>query len=464
MVQTDTLIIEQLELNGDEMTPIMIFQQLSGTQKCLLESSAHTDQGRYSIIGVDPVEMIRAEGRTVTREHLTTGEQTQETGDPVRLMQQMILRHGVEEDLPFLAGGIGYVGYDMMRAYETLGDVPERTRQLPDALLAVYDQIILFDHLEHRVHLIQTSLGGITDRDVLRQRLAERKAQLEQPRERTDIERPLRDVVYEPLMDQETFEGLVEQAKTHIRQGDVFQLVLSQRLDATFTGDPFQFYRKLRKDNPSPYLFYIDLGEAIVLGASPESLVQVKGDRVTTNPIAGTRRRGKTKEEDERLAEELLHDEKERAEHRMLVDLGRNDLGRICQIGTVEVTRLMQIERFKNVMHLVSVVEGTLADGKTGADALVSCLPAGTVTGAPKIRAMQLIDQYEQVKREVYAGAVGYFDIRGNMDFALAIRTMVIKDGVASVQAGAGIVYDSIPRLEYQETLHKAKSLLEVWK
>jgi anthranilate synthase component 1 len=244
----------------------------------------------------------------------------------------------------------------------------------------------------------------------------------------------------------------------------VFQLVLSQRLDATFAGDPFHFYRKLRQDNPSPYLFYIDLGEVIVLGASPESLVQVKGRHVTTNPIAGTRPRGKTKQEDTQLAHDLLNDEKEQAEHRMLVDLGRNDLGQVCQVGTIHVSREMEIERFKNVMHLVSVVEGRLAEGRTGADALISCLPAGTVSGAPKIRAMQLINQYETKKREVYAGAVGYFDVSGNLDFALAIRTMVIQHGKAYVQAGAGIVYDSDPTLEYEETLHKAKSLLEVWK
>ena len=464
MIETEQLIMEQLEMNGDELTPISIFLHLEGDRKCLLESSASADNGRYSIIGVNPVELLRAEGNQVTRQNLHTRETHAMTGNPVQLLQQAVTRPATETDFPFLSGAIGYVGYDAIRAYENIGAVPDSDRNLPDALLAVYDEIILYDHLEHRVHLIQTSLGGLTDREEMSRRLHERKAQLEQTGERTRMERPLENIVYQPQIEKEAFLSLVEQAKQHIRQGDVFQLVLSQRLDATFVGDPFHFYRKLRQDNPSPYLFYIDLGEVIVLGASPESLIQVKGRHVTTNPIAGTRPRGKTKQADQALANELLHDEKEQAEHRMLVDLGRNDLGQVCQVGSIHVSREMEIERFKNVMHLVSVVEGTLAEGKTGADALVACLPAGTVSGAPKIRAMQLINQYETKKREVYAGAVGYFDVSGNLDFALAIRTMVIQDGKAYVQAGAGIVYDSDPVLEFEETLHKAKSLLEVWK
>lgn len=464
MIETEQLIMEQLEMNGDELTPISIFLHLEGDRKCLLESSASADNGRYSIIGVNPVELLRAEGNQVTRQNLHTRETHAMTGNPVQLLQQAVTRPATETDFPFLSGAIGYVGYDAIRAYENIGAVPDSDRNLPDALLAVYDEIILYDHLEHRVHLIQTSLGGLTDRKEMSRRLHERKAQLERTGERTRMERPLENIVYQPQIEKEAFLSLVEQAKQHIRQGDVFQLVLSQRLDATFVGDPFHFYRKLRQDNPSPYLFYIDLGEVIVLGASPESLIQVKGRHVTTNPIAGTRPRGKTKQADQVLANELLHDEKEQAEHRMLVDLGRNDLGQVCQVGSIHVSREMEIERFKNVMHLVSVVEGTLAEGKTGADALVACLPAGTVSGAPKIRAMQLINQYETKKREVYAGAVGYFDVSGNLDFALAIRTMVIQDGKAYVQAGAGIVYDSDPVLEFEETLHKAKSLLEVWK
>ncbi|MDI3235329.1 anthranilate synthase component I [Exiguobacterium antarcticum] len=464
MIETDELIMEQLEMNGDELTPISIFLNIEGERKCLLESSTNVGHARYSIIGVNPVELLRAEGNHVTRQNLRTEEISTQTGNPVQLLQQAVTRPIANTEFPFLSGAIGYVGYDTIRSYENIGAVPDSDRHLPDALLAVYDEVILYDHLEHRVHLIHTSIGGLTDRTEMRRRLQARKNQLERTGEQTRIERPLENIVYQPQLEKETFLSLVDQAKEHIRKGDVFQLVLSQRLDATFAGDPFHFYRKLRQDNPSPYLFYIDLGEVIVLGASPESLIQVKGRRVTTNPIAGTRPRGKTKRDDERLAEELAQDEKEQAEHKMLVDLGRNDLGQVCQVGTVRVSRQMEIERFKNVMHLVSVVEGTLTEGKTGADALIACLPAGTVSGAPKIRAMQLINQYETKKREVYAGAVGYFDVSGNLDFALAIRTMVIQNGKAYVQAGAGIVYDSDPTLEYEETLHKAKSLLEVWK
>ena len=261
---------------------------------------------------------------------------------------------------------------------------------------------------------------------------------------------------------EQTFIDNVLRAKELIGAGEIFQVVLSQRLQAPFTGDCFSLYRKLRKENPSPYMFYVDFDEHVVLGASPESLMSIQGKRVTTNPIAGTRRRGKTSEEDALLEKELLTDPKELAEHRMLVDLGRNDLGRISEVGSIHLTRYMDIEKYQHVMHIVSEVAGTLRDDQHSLDALVSCLPAGTVSGAPKIRAMQVIQEMETVKRGVYAGAVGYIGFNGNIDIALAIRTLVVKDQTAFVQAGAGIVYDSNPQAEFEETLHKAKSLLEV--
>ncbi len=247
-----------------------------------------------------------------------------------------------------------------------------------------------------------------------------------------------------------------------MKAGDVFQIVLSQRLTADFSGDAFSFYRKLRASNPSPYMFFLDFEDYTVLGASPESLIKASGNLVTANPIAGSRPRGKTLAQDEQLTTELLADEKELAEHRMLVDLSRNDLGRVCKVGTVELTKYMTVEKYQHIMHIVSEVQGELADNMTGLDALIAALPAGTVSGAPKIRAMELINQFEKKKRGLYAGAVGYINMNGDLDLALAIRTMVIKDNKAYVQAGAGLVYDSDPETEYHETLHKAKSLTEV--
>jgi anthranilate synthase component I len=269
---------------------------------------------------------------------------------------------------------------------------------------------------------------------------------------------------FEAQTSEQEFIEKVKSAKEYIRNGDIFQVVLSQRLNASFTGDSFSFYRKLRQTNPSPYMFFIDFEEYVVLGASPESLVKVQGRRITTNPIAGTRKRGATEDEDFQLENELASDEKEIAEHRMLVDLGRNDLGKVCETGSIKLTKYMLVERYKYVMHLVSEVKGLLKEEITPLEALVSCLPAGTVSGAPKIRAMQIINELEVKKRGVYSGAIGYIGVNGNLDFALAIRTLVLKDKTAYVQAGAGIVYDSDPTSEYEETMNKAKSLLEVGK
>ncbi|WP_114571662.1 anthranilate synthase component I [Exiguobacterium flavidum] len=459
MEHAEQLLIEQLVIDGDELTPIVIYNRLGGKRKCLLESSDKTT-GRYSIIGLDPVCTLKADDGVVTADRDGVVE-TLEGNDPVRLIEAFVRRHTPQSDLPFIGGAIGYVGYDMIRAYEQIGEAPESDRQLPDALLSVYDKVVLYDHHEHRVHLLYSSIGGERDTQKMKAFLDEMKEDILRPVE-VMMEQPIESLHYEHRTRKSDFLSLVEQVKEDIRDGEIFQLVLSQRLDATFKGDAFHFYRQLRRANPSPYLFYIDLGEVTVIGASPESLVTVRGRRLTTNPIAGTRPRGRDEQRDAEYATELAADPKERAEHLMLLDLGRNDLGRVSEIGSIHIPKKMEIEKFRHVMHLVSVVEGELREGMTGADALIACLPAGTVSGAPKIRAMELIDRYEHLKREVYAGAVGYFDVRGDIDFALAIRTMVIKGGRASVQAGAGIVYDSDPAAEYEETLNKAKALLEV--
>lgn len=442
--------MEQLIINGDELTPVAIFHRLQGQRKVLLESRSEGKHGRYSIIAANPVETIRVAGHTVT-----DASGTMQADDPLAVLSSLIERNMEDAPYPFIGGAVGYIGYDLLRTYEPIPNTPTETRDLPDALFQRYETVVLYDHLEERVILIDTGDNdGQTRLELLKAELETAKTHELEPVVRTS-ERV--------LTGKDEFVERVMKAKEAILAGEVFQLVLSQRIDATFSGDPFHFYRTLRKQNPSPYLFYIDLGEAIILGASPESLVRVEGNRVSTNPIAGTRPRGKTGEEDMRHAADLIEDEKELAEHRMLLDLGRNDIGRVAKVGTVTIPKQMEVERFKNVMHLVSEVEGELRDDLNPIDALRACLPAGTVSGAPKIRAMQLIDELETVKREVYAGAVGYLDIRGGFDFALAIRTMVVQGDTAYVQAGAGIVFDSDPILEYEETLHKAKSLLEVF-
>ena len=266
--------------------------------------------------------------------------------------------------------------------------------------------------------------------------------------------------VFKPYVKKEEFIERVEKIKKHIDNGEVLQVVLSQRLQATFTGDPFAFYRKLRVENPSPYLYYIDFADYQIVGSSPESLIKVNVEKVTINPIAGTRPRGQSEAEDKQIEVDLIHDEKEISEHMMLLELGLEDLSRICKPNTLQVDREMKIERYKHVMHLVSEVSGKLKSELTAVDALIACLPAGTVSGTPKVRAMEIINELEDVKRSIYSGAIGYFSVNGNMDMAIAIRTMLIKEEVAYIQAGAGIVHDSNPEKEYEETLHKLRAFL----
>ena len=369
----------------------------------------------------------------------------------------------MEEELPFsfFGGAIGYFGYETAFYHEKIGDILDDELQMPDMHVFFYDTFIVVDHLLQQVHIVAVDLfkKGLTHEQLLN-RIQTMEDQL-----KTTITTQSTDdssIEFRSTIEKEDFCQMVQQAKQHIEQGDIFQVVLSQRFEADFTGNPMNLYRKLRTTNPSPYMFYMDFEEYVILGTSPESLVKVKGRMVTTNPIAGTRRRGQTNQEDHDLELELLHDEKELAEHRMLVDLGRNDIGKLSKIGSVTLPKYMQIEKYKHVMHIVSEVTGELKDEIHPLDVLATSLPAGTVSGAPKIRAMQIINDLESTKRGVYAGAVGYVSISGDMDMALAIRTMVITKGKAYVQAGAGIVYHSIPENEYDETLNKAKALLEV--
>ncbi|WP_088041516.1 anthranilate synthase component I [Bacillus sp. EAC] len=448
---------------GDLFTPISVFKKLKGSKKFLYESSfKHQDSGRYSFIGSKPVfELIgtNQSGEIVYR----NGHREEFIGNPLLKLRELLpsLNDLSAFDLPFIGGGIGYVGYDIIRQFEEIGEVLVDRIGMPDIHLMFFEVVIVFDHLEQKIHLVGTKLSDETTLEVLKSEIAKLKQEILAEKNLEEIT-PVIFSTFTPEITKDEFMLRVEKAKKYIETGDIFQVVLSQRMKSKFGGDPFDFYRKLRIQNPSPYMYYIDFGDSVVAGTSPESLIKVKGDQVITNPIAGTKRRGKTLELDSIIEKELKQDEKELAEHKMLVDLGRNDLGKVCEFGSIKLEKYMNVEKYKYVMHLVSEVSGKLKKPYTALDAFISCLPAGTVSGAPKIRAMEIINELEESKRGVYSGAVGYISANGNLDFALAIRTIVMKNSSAYIQAGAGIVYDSSPELEYEETINKLRAFLEV--
>jgi len=449
------------ELQGDMMTPISVFQSLKGKHKVLFESSSkHEESGRYSFIAVDPIAELKGNHQTYSYS-FNDQEVITEEGSVLQQLRKMMPIQKTEFPFSFFGGAIGYFGYDTAFYNEKIGEVLQDELNMPDVHVYFYNTFIVFDHLLQTVTIASIDL------------MEEDRTTDEMYRSIEKIEEEIKNgltfqkdenvaVQFEPTISKDRFMNMVEKAKEYITRGDIFQVVLSQRFQASFNGNPFALYRKLRTSNPSPYMFYLEFDEYTILGTSPESLVKVQDGQVTTNPIAGTKPRGKTIDEDLELEQKLLNDEKEIAEHRMLVDLGRNDIGRVSKVGSVHVSKYMTIERYKHVMHIVSEVKGELRDDVHVLDVLATSLPAGTVSGAPKIRAMQIINELEDRKRGVYAGAIGYISANGNMDLALAIRTMIVKDGNAYVQAGAGIVYDSNAESEYNETLNKAKALLEV--
>lgn len=464
------------ELLADLLTPVSAFLRVAehSDYAFLLESVEGGEQvARYSFLGKDPFLVLRARGARTTLERAGQVETLDEPFVPVlrRLMAEY--RSPYVPGLPrFTGGAVGFVGYDAAPVFEpALEDVwqryPAGSTADDDAAFMLFDTILAFDHVKHRILLIANArITPDEDLETLYQfavnRLDFLQCELEQsvapavatPRQDT---RPL-DV--RPQTTREAFEASVRKAQEYITRGDIYQVVVSQRFDVPVTADPFTVYRALRHVNPSPYMYFTRIGTLSIVGSSPEMLVRVEGRHAETHPIAGTRGRGRSHEEDLRLGEELKRDEKERAEHVMLVDLGRNDLGRVCAYGTVRVPQFMTLERYSHVMHLVSRVVGELDEASDRLDALVSCFPAGTVSGAPKIRAMEIIAELEGIRRGVYAGAVGYLDFAGNLDCCIAIRTVAMRDGVAHVQAGAGIVADSNPASEYEETRDKARAVL----
>jgi anthranilate synthase component 1 len=427
-------------------TPLTVFSKLrNGFEKSfLLESVEGREKiARYSFIGFDPLLEFKAKGREV---ELDGARYTVE--DPYREMQEVLRSFdcGRVGTLPFSGGLVGFFSYDIVRFFESLPSAAPDTLGCPDAHFIIPTYLLCFDHLRQEVLLITYG----KEREKLEDLLAR------------EGEPPIDDFAVSALHSEtssEEFEKSVVRAKEHIKEGDIFQVVLARRLESRYRGDPLSFYQRLRATNPSPYMFFLDF-DNIVAGSSPEMLVRLRDGVVTVRPLAGTRKRGSTREEDELLKVEMLLDEKERAEHIMLVDLGRNDVGRVAQPGSVEVTELMEIEKYSHVQHIVSNITADLAPDKDAFDVFRAAFPAGTVTGAPKIRAMEIIEEQERSRRGIYAGAVGYFDFSGNLDFAITIRTMFTAGERAYFQAGAGIVADSVPELEYQETENKLRALV----
>ncbi|MEX0786784.1 MAG: anthranilate synthase component I [Dehalococcoidia bacterium] len=450
------------EVPADLETPVSAFLKVArGKHSFLLESVEGGERlARYSFIGTEPYRVLR---------NGTHPERNEEPGDPLAQIEEELSKFTVAPvaGLPrFHGGAVGYLGYEVVRHFEPRVPAPRNDPLgLPDAILMFNDTLLVFDHLQHVIKVVShVRLDGDIDA-AYRQavwRIEELVGRLSQPLAALpyggDGRAPQGEVCSN--MSKEAYTKSVERIKDYIVAGDCIQAVFSQRFSRPTNAHPFEIYRALRTVNPSPYMFYLDLGDAQVVGASPEMLVRVEDGRIDYHPIAGTRPRGRDDEEDRALEVELREDEKEKAEHIMLVDLGRNDVGRVSEPGTVEVTQLMDVERYSHVMHLVSHVTGRLRSGMSSYDALRSCFPAGTVSGAPKVRAMEIIAELEDDRRGVYAGAAGYFDLSGNLDTAITLRTMVVKDGVAHVQAGGGIVYDSEPGREYEETENKARALL----
>ncbi|MDF7626701.1 anthranilate synthase component I [Lactobacillaceae bacterium L1_55_11] len=443
--------------DADTLTVVSAYLRLKGAHTFVLESMGHQAQSsRYSIIALDPVHEFQSTGHEVTIDG-----QTKTSDDPLTDLQDLVVvQNQAIPGLPFQGGAIGYVGFDTVAVYEKLGSQPVNDLNMPDTHLFLYETFVIFDHQSLTLTIVADDV--YSHRADLDQVIDQIEAKLDtvSPAESQPVH--LHELHPESNMSKEYFEQMVERSKALIADGDMFQIVPSQRFGFDFEDQPFDFYRQLRRSSPSPYMYYLDYGDYQIIGASPESLVTVRGDEVTTNPIAGTRKRHRNPADDQQIADELSHNEKELAEHKMLVDLGRNDIGKVSEYGSVQVTRLLDIEKYRYVMHLVSEVVGKLKPDTPAIAALKATLPAGTVSGAPKVRALQRIYEMEPVKRGVYAGAVGYLSQDNQMDFAIGIRTMVVKDGRGYVQAGAGIVYDSIPANEYQETLNKARALLHV--
>ena len=457
------------EVLADLDTPLSCYLKLaSGSYSYLLESVQGGEKwGRYSIIGLPCRTVIKVFGKTIQVERDGAVVEEAEVADPLAWIDAFRDRFRVADHpgMPRFSGGlVGYFGYDTVRYIEPkLAPCPNPDQLgTPDILLMLSEEVVVFDNLSGRIYMIvhlDPEAGDTVEQGEARIRDLVARMQRGAPRNITDSGRIVKETDFVSGFTEDGFKAAVDRIKHYILEGDCMQVVLSQRLSIPFEARPLDLYRALRGLNPSPYMYFLDLGGFQIVGSSPEILTRLEDGVVTVRPIAGTRRRGHTEDEDQALEQELLADPKELAEHLMLIDLGRNDCGRVARTGSVKVTDKMIVERYSHVMHIVSNVVGELRDGMTAMDVLRATFPAGTVSGAPKIRAMEIIDELEPVKRGIYSGAVGYLAFSGNMDTAIAIRTAVIKDGMLHIQAGAGVVADSVPDLEWQETMNKGRAI-----
>ena len=480
LAQQGNLIPVSTELVADAETPISAFKKLDrGGYSFLLESAENSGEGgRYSFVGSDPRILFRADGKLITITENGASRQITAENDQLRELQTLMARFkpvplpGLP---PFVGGAVGYMAYDVVRFFEpAIGEPPQGKDggadaiDVPDMIFMVSDTVLIFDHKQRRLRVLANALvegDPDTAYDIACEKI---EALLDQLTQRASLPAINARPASAPSLctvssntTREEFHAMVHAAHEYIHAGDIFQVVLSQRFEAPFQGDPINLYRALRHINPSPYLFCLKFGrEFALVGSSPEVHVRAIDGQVTIRPIAGTRRRGATREEDDANAADLLADPKERAEHLMLVDLARNDVGRIAEFGSVKVTDFMTIERYSHVMHIVSNVIGTLREECNAYDVMRATFPAGTVSGSPKVRAMQIINQLEKSRRATYAGAVGYFGFDGNHDSCITLRSVILRDGKAYVQAGAGVVADSTPEGEYQETVNKAMGMM----
>jgi anthranilate synthase component 1 len=471
LARQGNLIPVYREVLADTETPISLFKKVAqGPESFLLESVEGGERwGRYSFIGYRPRLVVRARGDKIelSRNSKQCGLYQTSPLDYLRTLMETFNAVPVPGLPRFFGGLVGYLSYDTVRFIEDLPTYKPDDVGMPDAAFMIPDQVMIYDNLTKTIKLVANIYvpeyvnHGVAYDQAVKQ-IEETLGLLEAPVPAPEPEKgPKKKLELQANMGRSRFEDIVARAKQYIHDGEAIQIVLSQRFDTELISKPFDIYRALRRINPSPYMYYLDFDGDVVIGASPEVLVRLEDGRIALRPIAGTRPRGRNDDEDRRLKEELLADPKERAEHVMLVDLGRNDVGRVAEVGTVEVTDQMVVEFYSHVMHLVSHVEGDLAPGKDMFDVLRASFPAGTVSGAPKVRAMEIIDELEPTRRGLYAGAVGYFSFSGNMDFCITIRTMLVRNGRVYLQVGAGIVADSVPEREYEETVDKGRALVK---
>ena len=473
LAQRGNLVPVYREILADEETAVTALMKISRRPYAFLLESVEGGEkwGRYTFLGADPRIIFRVRSGEVEIQENGETKRLRPDGDPLACLKKLMETHRPVPltGLPrFFGGAVGYLSYDMVRYFEKkLARTPPGPPEMDDAVFLITDSLLIFDNVRHTIKVVlcaeipaekkglEAAYGGAVQKIEGIIELLRHPA----PSSASSLDSRGANPAFHPNMPEETFKGMVRKAKEYIEQGDIIQVVLSQRFQGQTRLDPLHLYRALRFVNPSPYLFFLKLGEDYLIGSSPEVMVRVENGIAELRPIAGTRKRGRTEQEDRRLADELLKDPKERAEHVMLVDLGRNDLGRVARVGSVQVNQFMTVERYSHVMHLVSNVQSQLAEGKDSYDVMRAVFPAGTLSGAPKVRAMEIIDELEPARRGPYAGAVGYFDRGGNMELCIAIRTLMASGRRVSVQSGAGLVYDSVPEAEYQETVNKARAL-----